>query len=444
MVTQMRAKTWWLLVPAAIVAGCALYSDVVIAPLFLTPATVERGSNLFEMVDTGDFARAVVLARGIDAKERPPVRELAAIGRAELAAGRFPDARRHLRAALDLKPPFQQEAEIAWDLSQTEYLSNNFASSKIWAEHAMSKGMKILPWHLEYLEVLSDVSAYRIPHREATQLPMKFGRPDIPRIDVQANGRTDATAVIDSGAVLSIVSEAFAERAHIRSLGDFKGTFYGLLGEPITVSFGLIDTLRIGGLEVQNVPVAIMPDKKLDFFINNRQPFRMDILLGTNLLKEFRMELNYRNESVTFTPLTDAMRQPVDNQNLFFLGFRPMVHATINKRGWYLFLIDTGSEVTFLNERLLSETNVRNLPKVHGAMLQGLGGAQQHGSKIENVGIGVDAWEGQFKTLPLYGNDTTDALGIVGQNYLRNFRVILDFGSMRLDLKRDRGPFGAL
>ncbi len=422
-----------------LLGGCALYSDVAITPLFVTGLKIDRGSTLYEMVELGDFGRASAHARFVDRNEGSSARELATLGRAELASGRFDPARRHLRQALDLKPAREERAAIAWDLSQTEYLANNFASSREWAEEASRDGMRIKPWHLDYLESLSEIEVYRMTSAGEERVEMKFGEPDIPRIHVDVNDRSPATAVIDSGAVLSIVSEQFAGIAGVKSLGSFKGTFYGLLGEPISVTFGLIDSMTFGGLRVENIPVAIMPDSKLHFFVHKDEPFRMDLLLGANLLKEFRIEFDFRGSWLGLTPLTPAMRRPAEDQNLFFVGFRPLVQASINRRGWYLFLLDTGSEVTFLNGTMLERTNVRNLPKIHGALMQGLGGAQQRGSKIENVDIGVDRWAGAFKTLPLYGSESNDALGILGQNYLKNFRVILDFGRMRLDLEPPRG-----
>lgn len=423
----------------SLLTGCALYSDVAITPLFVTGLKIDRGSTLFEMVEQGDFGRACAHAKFIDRKEAPGARELATLGRAEMASGRLDLARKHLRSALDLKPAREQRAEIAWDLSQTEYLANNFASSLEWALDASRDGMRIKPWHMDYLEALSETEVYRMTAAGEERVAMTFGGPDIPRIQVRVNDRVSATAVIDSGAVLSIISEEFAVAAGARSLGTFKGTFFGLLGEPISVSFGLIDSMNFGDLRIENIPVAIMPDDKLHFFVHNNEPFRMDLLLGANLLKEFRLEFDFRGSWIGFTPLTPAMRTPGDDQNLFFVGFRPLVQTSINRRGWYLFLLDTGSEVTFLNGTSLSKTNVRNSPKIHGALMQGLGGAQQRGSKIENVDIGVDRWSGAFKTLPLYGSESNDALGILGQNYLRNFRVIVDFGRMRLDLEPPRG-----
>ena len=115
-----------------------------------------------------------------------------------------------------------------------------------------------------------------------------------------------------------------------------------------------------------------------------------------------------------------------------------MVRGTVNKKGWFLFVLDTGSEVTFLNESQLNNLPIQYYtPRVHDATLQGLGGAKKRGAKIENVSIGVDQWAGAFKTLPMYSADEHEhAAGIVGENFLKNFHVTIDFGRMRVDLQR--------
>ena len=61
----------------------------------------------------------------------------------------------------------------------------------------------------------------------------------------------------------------------------------------------------------------------------------------------------------------------------------------------------------------------------------------KRGAKLENVEIGIDEWGGKFKTLPMYmAADRDQAVGIIGQNFLKNFNVVIDFGRMRVDLKR--------
>jgi hypothetical protein len=163
----------------------------------------------------------------------------------------------------------------------------------------------------------------------------------------------------------------------------------------------------------------------------------MNFLLGTSLLKEFRLELNFDTHHITFKQLTAAGRVPDPDQNLFFRGFRPHVRGAVNRKGWFLFVLDTGSEITFLNESRLAGLPVSIFGSSHTATLQGLGGSMKRGSKLEDVQVGVDRWAGAFETIPMYaGNENDAAVGIIGQNFLGHFNVVIDFGRMRVDLER--------
>jgi len=123
-------------------------------------------------------------------------------------------------------------------------------------------------------------------------------------------------------------------------------------------------------------------------------------------------------------------------------GFRPFVRGLVNRRGWFVFILDTGSEVTFINEQQMASLPITQLtPKGHSATLQGLGGSKKRGEKLDNVEIGMDRWAGTFNTVPMYVSDEKEhAAGILGENFLKNFRVILDFGRMRVDLIRPGEP----
>lgn len=419
-------------------SGCALYKEVSIEPLLLTPASIDRGADVQSMLRKADYLRAMELAALREAA-KPTAAELAGYGSAYLAAGRFDDARRYLRAALDLNPFRNTYADIAWDLSQVELLSNNFESSLEWANIAASRGMNIRQWHLEYLKSLSGIPVYRFSGKNEERVSFRFGRPDVPRLNVRINRGEEVEAIVDSGAVLSIISTRLAESLPVRSLGAFEGTFFGLLGEPITVRFGILDTLELGGMVIENVPVAIMPDEKMRFLVNKKEgtQFNMNFLLGTSLLKEFRLELDFDTHHITFKQLTAPDRNPDPDQNLFFKGFRPHVRGAVNRKGWFLFVLDTGSEITFLNESRLAGLPVSIFGSQHTATLQGLGGSMKRGSKLADVQVGVDRWAGSFETIPMYaGNENDAAVGIIGQNFLGNFNVVIDFGRMRVDLQR--------
>ena len=292
-------------------------------------------------------------------------------------------------------------------------------------------------WHMDFLESLRNVDVYHFRGPAVERVALRIGRPDVPRVEVTVNRTKNVIAIVDSGAVMSIMSHRFASSVPVRKLGNFEGTFSGLLGEPIQVQFGLIESLQIGKMTIENVPVAIMPDDKMKFFVTGKHEFAIDFLLGAHLLKEMRIELDFRHNQAAFTHLTTADRIPAPDQNIFWDQFRPAVRGVINRKGWFTFILDTGSEVTFLNSGQVTSLPIQLFTKVHNATLQGLGGAKKRGDKVENVEIGLDRWAGTFRTIPMYDPGLTEherSSGIIGENYLKNFIVTIDFGRMRLDL----------
>lgn len=426
-----------LIAVTALAAGCALYSDVSVSPLLLSPGSIDRGSDLPSMLRKADYVRAVELAPTVEAKQRRNANELLALGTAEMAAGRFDIARRHLRGALDLDPFRTTYADAAWSLSQLEYMRNNFEASLEWAHVAADHGLVVRKWHMDFLEMLKNVDMYHFRGPAAERVALRIGRPDVPRVEVTVNKTKNVIAIVDSGAVMSIVSRKFAASVPIHRLGNLEGTFTGLLGEPIQVEFGVIESLQIGKMTIENVPVAIMPDDKMKFIVTGKNEFSIEFLLGAHLLKEMRIELDFRHNQATFTHLTDADRVTAADQNLFWDHFRPAVRGVINRKGWFVFVLDTGSEVTFLNSAQINSLPVQLFTKVHNATLQGLGGAKKHGDKVEDVEIGIDRWAGTFRTIPMYDAGTAEhehTSGIIGENYLKNFIVTIDFGRMRVDL----------
>jgi predicted aspartyl protease len=431
---RFARRVWTLL----LIGGCSLYSEVTISPLVVTPSSIDRGSDVQSMLSKADYLRAVDLARVVENRSRKSIAELAALGAAELASGRYEAARVHLRQAIDLEPFRSVYSAVAWDLSQVEYLLNNYDTSLEWANLAVANGLNVKRWHLDYLEALSSVETYRFTALTEDTMAMRIGKPDVPRINARVNDATTISAVIDSGAVLSILSEKMAAQIGVDTIGDFRGEFYGLLGEPIAVRFGLLKSLDLGGIRIENVPVAIMPDDKMRFLVTDKREFNIDFLLGANLLKEFRLELDFVRSTVTLTRVLPGDRRPDPEQNLFIGGFRPFVRGMVNRKGWFLFVLDTGSEVTFLNESRLATLPINYYaPRIHTATLQGLGGAKKRGTKIEDVEIGVDRWAGRFVTVPMYSSEESLTVGIIGQNFLKNFdRVVIDFGRMRVDLER--------
>ncbi|HUO84604.1 MAG TPA: pepsin/retropepsin-like aspartic protease family protein [Thermoanaerobaculia bacterium] len=398
----------------------------------LRPDMIQR-PTLQSAVKGGDCISALDLAALID---KPDDREKLLLAQAQLRCGRFAEAGRNAKEVLEGTSIREQKVSSLWILSQAAYMANDFNLAHQYAAEARRSGLQVLGWHLTLLESLAATELYRIDGDRDTTVEMTSRNPGIPRIPVRMEGQP-AIAVIDSGAAHTIVSESLAGTVGLVPIENARGVFYGLLGEPIAVSLSRIDSLEIGSMTVRNVPVAIMSDEKLSFFTRNQQRIRLDLLLGAMLLKEFRIRLDSASDRASFTALSETDRRPAPDQNLFFLEFRPYVRAVVNGYGWYPFLLDTGSEITWLNRsRLRIDTPLFSSGGAHRARLQGLGGAQVWGEKLSNVSIGIGGWAGRFRHLPLYSGSESEGVGIIGQNLLSHFIVEIDFGRMRVELLR--------
>src|SRR5260221_11715814 len=174
--------------PAAVLvlSGCTLYNEVEVRPLTYDPTKIERGSDIQGMLRKFDLNRAVQSASLIE-QRKPSAAELGALGAAEVSAGRYADARRHLRAAIDLEPFRTVYAALAWNLSELEYMSNNYDASLDWARIAAEHGINIKQWHMDYLAALASVAAYRFSGAWGDRVIMPIGRPDVPRVDGRFN-----------------------------------------------------------------------------------------------------------------------------------------------------------------------------------------------------------------------------------------------------------------
>ena len=432
-----RAKVVVVVAWMVALSGCSLTSNVTVEPLFLLPSDIVKPHSLKNAMDRGDYRHAAEMAETIAQGGEPGVEQLALLGRAQFFCGRYAEANETLNRALERRMAPLLRAQIQWDLAQVAYQRQEMARAFELATEARRGGVNIKKWYIDFLDAVRQTDIHAIDGSRRVITPFRIGSPDLPRVTVNVNDVVLSETVLDSGAVMSIVSRSFAERAGIRRLGEVEGLFYGLLGEPIQVEFGLIDFLRIREMTIRNVPVAIMNDSKLHFFVEKDEKFDIEFLVGTNLLKEFRMRFDYVRNQLTLDYLEASERVPVPNQNLFLVDQRPLVHVTINRQGWYPFLLDTGSEVTFLNDsKFMIQSVTYGVPRYHGATMQGLGGAQKSGMRVKDISLGIHRWAGRFEDMPLYNDDRPGPVGILGQNFLMNFYVDIDFGRMRMELHR--------
>jgi hypothetical protein len=359
----------------------------------------------------------------------------AAAGRLLLARGDCAAAFPLLERARALESRPARRAEIEWSLSQGAILWNDFAAARDYADGAVQDGYGLVPGFLRFLAALADVEVYGgAPPGETHETDFDLRGFDLVRIPLTVN-ELQAGAIVDSGAVYTILTETFARKAGVREIPDSKATGRGLHKREFPVTFGVAQQMTFSGFTLRDVPVMLMPDDAL-LFETTRGEFPVPAVLGAHLLKEFTTEIDYPRRKLKMTRADFHVPKRSPDQNLYFHRGRIFVRASINRTGWYQFLLDTGSEPTMMTSVGLSRAGLPQSNKLFPKKVYGIGRSQAQWGRVQNLTIGVGGWSARFQELTVRDDETSYEDGIVGNSFLGHFRAGIDFQNMVLSLER--------
>jgi tetratricopeptide (TPR) repeat protein len=279
-----------------------------------------------------------------------------------------------------------------------------------------------------------------------------------PIIEVRINGgRQPLRFVLDTGSGMSVISDETAKRLGIKPVarGGLARAVGG--GGKFEIVYGFVNSIDIGGARVENVPVYIRK------FFDSHIP--VDGYLGLSVVSKFLTSIDYgtrrmcllrqnqtdqveswttvrRPENLQIltpvAPNDGAVEVPLRTTSSGFLsgevgldGFEKNVN----------FIIDTAASITVVSEKLSQEEQLLDLLKPSKMRVFGAAGVTEDVkllqlprlslglSKLEKISAAVLDME------PVNETAGFTQSGILGGNFLRNFRVYFDFarGAMRLE-----------
>jgi predicted aspartyl protease len=255
-------------------------------------------------------------------------------------------------------------------------------------------------------------------------------------LPVKVNNRGPFEFIFDTGAGTSLLSTELAQQLNIKIIGSKEGQS---AGGKVAVSLAKVDSLVVGETKLDDVDVGIVDLSHIGRTVGAK----IDGDLGYNFLKHFRVTIDYRDSELR---LDDPKRVESFARNAITeIAIRlanpakPLILVDVyaNGRGPFQFVIDTGTSTSAITPELAKQLGVQTSPvgagTTGGAPVDFSAGSLQSfqlgGAKIDNMAVVVADF---FTMLNAAIGAKLD--GIVGYNFLRNYKVVIDYQGETLTL----------
>jgi tetratricopeptide (TPR) repeat protein len=274
-----------------------------------------------------------------------------------------------------------------------------------------------------------------------------------PILKVRVNNNRDPLRfVLDTGSGMSVVSEETAKKLGLRAVarGGMARAVGG--GGKFEIVYGFVNSLDLGGVRVENVPVYIR------HFFDEKNP--IDGYLGLSVVSKFIASVDYgdnifmlrrpsevnpkdlwgvpisRNGVLPLAP--GVLEIPLRTTSSGFLSGEVRLEGVERPLN---FIIDTGASVSVVSEKLAAEEQLNNYLEPTRLRIYGAAGIADDVRSVllPKVMLGTFTRERISAAIldlePVNETAGFTQNGILGGNYLRHFRVSFDFqrGLIRLE-----------
>ncbi len=256
---------------------------------------ISQANGLFR---TGEFAKAEqVYAKALaaDAKNFDAVLRL---GEIALLGNRFAEAERRLRKAGELRPDEKSPKSL---LAEVYYRQDGFKQAARLRREVGPEAVadKLASFNgLVPNQLLGDADETRIDFVQTDPLPV---------IKARVNGGQEVHLLIDTGAAELYLDPEFAESVGAVVSGSTTGVYAG--GKQAATGQGRIGSIRLGDFELRNVPVLLLPTRRMPFGPPGAQ---IEGVLGTAVLYHFFSTLDYPRGQLVLRRKTDKARAELD------------------------------------------------------------------------------------------------------------------------------------
>ena len=281
------------------------------------------------------------------------------------------------------------------------------------------------------------VTATLSPSSAKVKFRLAGGAQPLILLPVEVNGEGPFEFILDTGAGTSLLTPELGQKLGIKVIGSKEGQS---AGGAVSVSLAKVDSLAVGSTKLDDVDVGLVDLSHVGRTVGAK----IDGDLGYNFLKYFRITLDYRGSEIRFDnprrfESAGQSRALTEVPMRLASPAKPLILVDVyaNGRGPFQFAIDTGTSTTAITPELAQELGVASSPigaaTTGGAQVDVTAGVLQSfqvgGARINNSTVVVADFFAMLSTAVGAKLD-----GIVGYNFLHNYKVALDYPNETLSL----------
>ena len=256
-------------------------------------------------------------------------------------------------------------------------------------------------------------------------------------LPVQVNGDGPFEFILDTGAGTSLLSSDLAKKLKIKIISTKEGQS---AGGKISVSLAKVDSLAVGQAMLDDVDVGIVDLTH----IGNTIGTKIDGDVGYNFLKHFRITIDYHDceirldEPRRIQRLGRSSKAEVPMRLASLAKPLLLVDVHANGHGPFQFAIDTGTSTTAIAPELAQQLGLKSSPV--GPLTTGGAQVNVTAGTLESFKVGRAGVDDLVVVVADFFGTLSQAVGakldgIVGYNFLRNFRVVMDYPSEKFRLE---------
>lgn len=302
---------------------------------------------------------------------------------------------------------------------------------------------------IQFYRQLAGLRVHQVGGPAVTEVPFQLGSDRRPYVHVKLNGR-DSIFVIDTGSGFTVISKDAAKRFGVTEIAR-GGKSQGVGGSgKFQIVYGLIKSLQIGEAKVRMIPCFVrpfhgerdrLPEEKADGFI------------GLSVLSHFLTELDYKAARMRLDRRDNGSAPMAAIPGVTLVPFRTTqnglisVETEFDGNPFVNVILDSGASSTVISEAAVERLNMGDqIIKGQTTSVIGAAGVTENVRMlfIRNCRV-ADQLQSNLRALVLdFGaiNETSgfEQSGILGGDFLRHFRLTIDFNRALLALQPHTPP----